>query len=408
MKRLVVDCPTGLAGDMLLAALLDLGVPRGVVEEPLRHLGLLDQLRLRVDEGRSGGLRGLRVTVTPLQSQPQERHWSELRGELERSPLQEPLRGKVLAVFALLAEAEAAVHGQAPEAVHFHELGALDTLVDVVGVCAALEHLACEELICACPPAGHGSVGTAHGRLPVPVPAVLELARRCGVPLAGSGDLPAGELLTPTGLALMAVHASRFGTSRGGWPEAVGVGLGHRVLDRPNLVRLWLEGQMSESQDGALPETVLVQECQLDDADGEAVAHLQACLRRAGALDVVCQPVQMKKGRSGVLVQALARPDRAAALRRIWFRESTTLGLREVVQQRWTLPRRERTVQTRLGPVRIKEAERPGGRTLKPEHDDLTALAEASGLPLAEVRRIALAACQPGTAEAEEALEEHP
>jgi len=373
---------------MLLAALLDLGVPRLVVEAPLRQLGLLDQLRLEVDEGRSGGLRGLRVSVTTLKPGPEERRWLELRRELENSSLQDGLRRKVLAVFTLLAEVEGRVHGINPEAVHFHELGALDTLVNVVGACAALEYLACNELICGSPPAGHGTVSTAHGRMPVPVPAVLELARRCSIPLAASGDLPPGELLTPTGLALMALHAQHFSAGLGYCPGAVGMGLGHRVLDRPNLVRLWLDEQADEP-DGMQQGVVLVQQCQLDDADGEALAHLQEALRRAGALEVFCQPIQMKKGRPGVMVHALARPDQAAELRRIWHADSSTLGIREMLQQRWTVPRQECRLETSLGPVRFKEAERPWGRSAKPEHDDLVALASRHGLPLSEVRRIA-------------------
>jgi uncharacterized protein (TIGR00299 family) protein len=390
VRRLFVDCPTGLAGDMLLAALFDLGVPRSVVERPLELLDLPRLLTIDVREARSGGLRGVRVSVSPTGAAAPVCPWGDLKRRIGGSALEPPLRERVLEVFALLAEVEGAVHGHAPEEVHFHEVGALDALVDVVGVCAALAHLACDAVICAPPPAGHGRVDTAHGPLPLPAPAVLELARRRAIPLAASGDLPAGELLTPTGLALMAVHADRFETGPAWRPVAVGVGLGHRRLDRPNLVRLWLEDTAAEPAAGR--ETVLLQQCQIDDASGEDLAHLQDTLRQAGALEVFCQPALMKKGRPGVLVSALVRPDQAAVSRRLFLDGSTTLGIRETLQQRWVLQRRSRTIETELGPVRFKETWRPGGCTAKPEHEDLAALSRASGRPLAAVRQLALAA----------------
>lgn len=204
MTLALIDCPTGLAGNMLLAALLDLGLPEAVLHEPLAALGLQGAYRLEIEERRSAGLRGLHLAVIGLEAEPPARQWSALRRLLEQAPLAEPLRRRVLAVFTLLAEAEAAVHGHPPERVHFHEVGAIDALVDVVGVCAGLLHFGVDRLICLPPPAGHGQVATAHGLLPVPVPAVLEIARRCRVPLASSEGLPAVELTTPTGLALAA------------------------------------------------------------------------------------------------------------------------------------------------------------------------------------------------------------
>ena len=173
MSLALVDCPTGLAGDMLLAALFDLGLPQEVVERPLQALGLAGLYRLDLQQSRSGGLRGLRLRVESLEPQPPHRHWRDLQRLLNEAPLEASLRTRVLAVFGLLADAEAAVHGHAPEAVHFHEVGALDALVDIVGVCAGLLHFEVERLICTVPPAGHGSVVTAHGRLPLPAPAVL-------------------------------------------------------------------------------------------------------------------------------------------------------------------------------------------------------------------------------------------
>jgi len=390
MTLALVDCPTGLAGDMLLAALFDLGLDEAVVHRPLQALGLAGRYRLECLEARSGGLRGLRLRVESLEPEPPHRHWRELRRLLAEAPLEEPLRRRVLAVFTLLAEAEAAVHGHAPEAVHFHEVGALDALVDIVGVCAGLLHFGVERLICGVPPAGHGSVLTAHGRLPLPAPAVLEIARRSGIPLAGSEDVPPAELTTPTGLALMACWAERFAPAPSALPERVGVGLGTRELDRPNLLRITLARPWSQAagpMQGERLEQVVIQQCQIDDASGEDLAFLIEALWGAGALEVFSQPVAMKKGRPGTLLTALASPPAAAALRQVWWLHSSSLGVRETLQPRWVLARSSRRVSTPLGEVGLKRALLPGGDArVKIEHADLAAIARRLDRPLVAVR----------------------
>ena len=383
----LLDCPTGLAGNMLLAALLDLGVPLAVIEEPLAALGLAGQFRLLLEERRSGGLRGLHLEVECLGGEPVPRRWRELQPLLAAAPLEPLLRQRVLAVFGLLAEAEAAVHGLAPEQVHFHELGAIDALVDIVGVCAGLRHLGVEELVCGVPPAGHGSVATAHGRLPLPAPAVLEIARRRGLPLATSIDFPPGELTTPTGLALAACWATRFGPPPAFLPLQVGVGLGSRSLDRPNLLRLTLA--QACSGEGEQAEPLLQQQAQIDDATAEDLAFLAEALRQAGAVEVFSQPIGMKKGRTGLLLTALAPPALAPALRRVWWSHGTSLGVREQLQQRWRLPRQEQRLDTTLGSVRIKQARLPDGRwRSKPEYEDLSELARQHHLSLEQVREV--------------------
>ena len=397
----VVDCPTGLAGNMLLAALFDLGLPEEVLHAPLAALELTGRYRLQLQERRSGGLRGLHLEVEPLESEPSHRHWGELRQRIAAAPLEPALREQVLAVFCLLAEAEASVHGHAPEEVHFHEVGAIDALVDVVGVCAGLRHFGVQQLVCGVPPAGHGSVQTAHGCLPLPAPAVLELARRRAVPLAASGDFPPAELTTPTGLAVMAVLAERFGPAPALLPTGVGVGLGSRTLDRPNLLRLvlaeptgWdLGGAAASEGDPASPhcEPLLQQQAQLDDASAEDLAFLIEELRGAGAVEVFSQPVQMKKGRPGTLITVLAHPEQAQPLREIWWRLGSSLGVRESLQQRWVLPREIVSLDTPWGPVRIKRSRRPDGTLLcKPEMDDLVELARRHALAPAALRRIVL------------------
>jgi hypothetical protein len=391
MGLALLDAPTGLAGNMLLAALLDLGLPEAQIHHPLAALGLADAYRLELEERRSGGLRGLHLAVGSLEPQPPHRHWGELRGQLQAAPWEPALKQRVLEVFGLLAQAEAAVHGHSPEQVHFHEVGALDALVDVVGVCAGLLHFGVEQLVCSPPPAGHGVVSTAHGTLPLPAPAVLELARLRAIPLASAEGFPPGELTTPTGLALAACWATRFGHAPTHVPQRVGVGLGSRQLDRPNLLRLTLAEALREGPQLNTPqqETVLMQQAQIDDATPEDLAFLSEELRRAGALEVFSQPIAMKKGRAAQLLTALVHPEQAEALRQVWWRQSTTLGLREQSQTRWVLPRRSLELATPLGPVRLKQARLPDGRwRSKPEHDDLLALARQHTLGIDQVRAI--------------------
>ena len=400
MTALFVDCPTGLAGDMLLAAFLDLGVPRAVIEAPLAALGLEQGYVLTVAEDRSAGLRGLRLSVEGLELEPPHRLWHDLRALIMEADWSEPLRARVLTVFKALAEAEAAVHGHPIEQVHFHEVGMIDALVDVVGVCAAVEHLAPEQIVCAVPPAGRGKTATAHGFLPVPVPAVLELARRHQICLEVGDDLPACELTTPTGLALMAVLAERFGQPPSLRIKAIGVGLGHRTLDRPNILRICeLDGfareRSEEEMAGLRWQPVVVQEAWIDDATPEDVAVFSDQLRDAGALDVVSEQVQMKKGRQGVSVKALVTAEQAPGLRVECFSQGTTLGLREHSHGRWLLPRRGGSCPTPWGSVRVKQVRRPQGiLTVKPEHDDLLRLSVETGHSLEELRREVLLASE--------------
>ena len=389
----LVDCPTGLAGNMLLAALFDLGLPAAVVEQPLAALGLEGAYRLQLEQRRSGGLRGQHLEVELLEASPPHRLWRELRQRIAAAPLEPLLQQRVLAVFERLAQAEGAVHGHGPDQVHFHEVGAVDALVDVVGVCAGLLHFGVEQLVCTPPPAGHGQVRTAHGLLPLPAPAVLELARGKAIPLASSEGFPAGELTTPTGLALMAELASRFGQAPPLRPRAVGIGLGSRALDRPNLLRLVLADR-ADGLDGAGArwEPLLQQQAQIDDATPEDLAFLQEQLRAAGALEVFSQPLQMKKGRPGTLITVLAAPELAEPLRQVWWQQGSSLGVREQLLQRWALPRQQLQLQTPWGPVRLKRSQRPDGSWLsKPEAEDLMELARRHQLPLAELRARVLA-----------------
>jgi len=393
MSALWIDAPTGLAGDMLLAALLDLGVDQAVVESPLAALGLAGRYRITQHEERSGGLRGVRVDVRGLEDQPPHRHWSGIRDQINAAALAPTLKQRVLAVFTRLAEAEASVHGTSVEAVHFHEVGAIDALVDVVGVCAAMDDLNPAEVVCSPLPAGTGTVATAHGLLPVPVPAVLELARRHRIPLLQGEGLPTGELVTPTGLALVSVLVDRFMAPEVLVAEKIGVGLGHRQLDRPNLVRLVLHTPQLDAVDAPRWESLIVQEAWIDDATPEEVAALANRLRDAGAIDVAVQPLLMKKGRSGQAVTALVRDGDAEQMRSLWLSAGSSIGLRERRQGRWVLPRRQGVLETPWGPLAAKQVRRPDGRcTVKAEAEALAALQASTGCGLDELRAAAAAA----------------
>jgi len=392
MHTLVVDCPTGLAGDMLLAASLDLGVPRQVITEPLAALGFGDAYRLVVKESTNGGLRGLQLDVEPTSPCSHHRHWRDLREQITAAPIAPLLKQRVLAVFGALAEAEAAVHGTSPDKVHFHEVGAIDSLVDVVGVCAAITHLAPQRLLCQPPPAGRGTVETAHGCLPVPVPAVLELARCHRVPLRSGPHLPGGELTTPTGLALMAVLADAFAEPQDLVVNGVGIGLGHRQLDRPNLLRLMQVQEMPRGDEAIGWQELVVQEAWIDDASAEDIAHLAESLRQAGALEVVTTPALMQKGRQGHALTALVLPDQALAVRDVWLRTSSSLGVRERRQGRWLLWRRSGLCPSPWGDIRVKQVRRPGGHTtLKVEHDELRRISLQEGVSVDHVRQVVLA-----------------
>ena len=396
MGSLVVDCPTGLAGDMLLAACLDLGLPLERIEQPLTALGLEGSYRLVVEERTNGGMRGLQLDVEPVAPTGGHRHWRDLRRQISEAPLEERLKQRVLAVFAALAEAEATVHGSDSDQVHFHEVGAIDSLVDVVGVCAAITALDPDRLLCLAPPAGRGTVQTEHGRLPVPVPAVLELARRYRVPLRSGPELPSGELTTPTGLALMAVLADGFEEPGDLLVEGIGIGLGHRELDRPNLLRV-LQVQELQPQKAAASaseavwQELVVQEAWIDDASAEDLADLAERLRAGGALEVVTESVLMQKARPGVAMTALLRPERATQLRQIWLSVGTTLGVRERRQGRWLLWRRVGVCPSPWGDVQVKQVRRPGGDTsLKVEHDELRRVSLQANVSLEQVRMAVL------------------
>ncbi len=392
MKSLFIDCPTGLSGDMLLAGLFDLGVPIEIIESQLSLIGIGQPYSLRLKETHSNGIRGLRVDVDVLEEDPPHRLWRDIKDLIGNSKLDINVRNNSLKVFELLAEAESNVHGQDINEVHFHELGAVDTLVDVIGVCSAIDYLKVSQIVCAQPPAGHGMVETSHGFLPVPAPAVLQMAKMHNIRLGFGRNTPKGELTTPTGLALMICLADFFELPCSLDLITIGIGLGHRELDRPNFLRMCLlEGlavkDLRQCNSEMKWQKLFSQEAWIDDSTPEDIAYFAEQLRGAGAIEVIANPIQMKKGRQGFSITALVYPDKVDLLRLKWFELGPTLGLREKSIGRWVLPRRIGICKTSLGEVKVKQVRRPGGNlTIKVEHDELVKLSLASGRSIEAIR----------------------
>jgi uncharacterized protein (TIGR00299 family) protein len=384
MRCAYFDCFSGAAGDMILAAMLDAGLDREALRAQILRLRL-PGVELAVETVRRGGLRGthLQVLASP-ETGHAHRHLPQILKIIAAAELPARAAERATRIFSRLAEAEATVHGVAVEQVHFHEVGAADAIVDIVGTCIGLELLGVERIICAPLPTGHGTVSCAHGVLPVPAPATAELLR--GIPLADC-DEP-GELTTPTGAAILTTLADAFGGLPAMRITSIGYGAGTREnQNRPNLLRLVL-GQLGNDpapQPGQ--ERVVVLETQIDDATGQAVAYATSRLLEAGALDAFTVPIVMKKGRPGQLLTVLCRPEDAAALEELLFRETTTFGVRRHECQRTVLERFHETVSTPFGPIRVKIGRRAGAVFQAwPEYEDCADAARSSGRPLREVQ----------------------
>ncbi|MBI4575750.1 MAG: nickel pincer cofactor biosynthesis protein LarC [Planctomycetes bacterium] len=374
---------------MLLGALLAVGVEPGALSAELGRLGL-EGWRLEVSRVHRGPVQAVHVDVVVggagPGALPPSPHLAEVEAILDASALRSPVRERARCVFRRLAAAEATVHGVGVEEVHFHEVGALDAIIDVVGTVAGFALLGVEELFASPVPLGRGTVGTAHGPLPVPAPATAELLR--GFPVeAGPCE---GELTTPTGAALLTTLASAFGPIPAMTLRAVGYGAGSAERDFPNVVRLLVGDAPEPAPAAAGVDRVRVLEFAVDDATGQALGHLLERCLEAGALDVYATGVTMKKSRPGVHVTILAPEDRADAVARVVFRETSTLGLRERWEVRRILERETVAVATPYGEVRLKLGRLTGETvTASPEYEDCRRLAAAAGVPLKEVQAAA-------------------
>lgn len=477
-KLVYLDCPTGIAGDMCLGALISAGVPLEYLTLELKKLGIEQEYRLRVESIHHNGQLATKVYVdllgdhkhehthvhdhshehehthghdhkSPSSIAPKSKHHDSIRHlpEIEQLIKNAGLPPRVsewsLAVFGKLADAEGAVHGIPRAQVHFHEVGATDAIVDIVGTCLGLDWLGIDHLYCSALPTGGGTVWAAHGRLPVPVPAVLKLWESRQVPIYHNGINR--ELVTPTGAALVTALASDFGVAPPMKLQRVGVGAGSLQLAIPNILRLWIgEGEVekvSPLQDliskpenlthqpragtEASPlvgkgkstskpdlETISVLQTQIDDLSPQAVGYVFEVLFKAGAVDVFTQAIGMKKSRPGVLLTVICHPLDMESCEMVLFRETTTLGVRRFTQQRRILSREMHWIKTQYGDVRVKVAwsssladpiytmpprhaigatpQRHAIANVQPEYEDCAELARANNLPWREVHQLAL------------------
>ncbi len=509
-KLAYLDCPTGLAGDMCLGALVHAGVPLDYIVQQLRRLSVGQEFELRVESVLRNGQAATKVHVellkavgmvdppnweagvdphytfvheqshaatqadsthtttgaiahshthshTHSQTHPHPkgaeaahthtRTLADIAALIRAGNLPAQVEAWSLAIFQQLAEAEGTVHGKAADQIHFHEVGATDALVDVVGTCLGLDWLGIEAIYCSALPVGGGTLWAAHGRIPVPAPAVLKLFEMRHVPIYSNGI--ERELVTPTGAAIATTLAHDFGAPPPMRLQGIGLGAGSRDLQIPNILRLWIgesdeprgdrtrtalpphahphpispEPQSSDRSDTIIdtaitdssselnadsgpdpgpasqesaataPQTVVVLETQIDDVTPQAIAYATATLLSQGALDVFTQPVTMKKSRLGTLITVICQPDQADTCERILFRETTTLGIRRSVQQRTILERAIQSVHLPYGTVRVKVAKHPNSGELlnaHPEYDDCAQLAQATQMPWLTIHRDAL------------------
>jgi uncharacterized protein (TIGR00299 family) protein len=386
-RILFFDAPSGIAGDMVIAALVDLGVPARVIEESVARLGLTG-FHLHFGTRERSGIIATSFDVHVEGRQP-ERTWGEIRRILEKAKLAPGIARRAIATFERLAASEARVHRMPIDEVHFHEVGGVDAIVDVVGSAAALDYLGARVIVSPLP-MGHGRVKARHGILPLPAPAVVECLR--GFETYDGGI--AFELVTPTGAAIVGAHA----TASMRWPSMKplrsGWGAGTADLaDRPNLLRAVLGEPVTSSRGASEAAPYVVLEANLDDATGELIGHCIEALLEAGALDAWTVPLTMKKGRPGLLLGALTDAVRADAIARIMIRESTTLGVRRHEVHRLERPRHMESVTTPFGAIPVKVAGGPfGPPQRKPELDACIAAAHEHGVPLKDVITAALVA----------------
>jgi uncharacterized protein (TIGR00299 family) protein len=393
-----LDCSSGASGDMLLGALVDLGLPLDALRGELSKLPLKGY-RIDAHKVHRSGLHATKVDV--VTEEPGHAHGHEHRHQhdhgplhrglreildlLDKSALEAPVKERSARLFRRLAEAEATVHGTSPEEVHFHEVGAVDAIVDIVGGVIGLTWLHADRVVASPLNVGTGTVAMSHGVFAVPPPATALLVQ--GVPVYGAGE---GELLTPTGALLVTGHATAYGPLPALRSEGVGHGAGSRdTPGRPNVLRLIV----GEEAEAAMAQKVVVLEAEMDDLSPQLCGPLLEKLFAAGALDVYYTAIQMKKGRPGILVTALVEPGRREAAEEVFFAETTTLGVRRQEWERTVLDREIVTVETPYGAVGVKVGRR-GGRvySAQPEFDDCQRVAAERGVAVKEVWAAAVAA----------------
>jgi len=377
----------------LLGAFYDLGVPKKVIEQPLIDLGLKDLYQLEFEDSKSCSIRGIKTKVENIDCSPIKRTWKSIKELLLSSHLEDKLKKIIYEVFESLATAEGKVHGIKSDDVHFHEIGAIDSLVDIIGVCAALNYLNPKRVYCNEPMLGKGFIKTEHGKLSVPPPAVIELIRQKNINVLSSFDSIEGELSTPTGIALLSNLVAYLQPPSKYSIHSYGVGIGNLKFSFPNLVRVYkiisFEDSSLNEQISPKCEEISIQEAWIDDQTPEDISNFVEKLRIEGAYDVSYQAINMKKNRIGFSIQAILPIEKKEFFRRLWFDYSNTIGVRERIQSRWILLRRRGECSTPFGNIKVKQTMKPDGSiTMKPENDEVMRLKIAHKKSSDEIRKI--------------------
>tara|TARA_B100000579_G_scaffold292054_1_gene242596 strand:- start:146 stop:1375 length:1230 start_codon:yes stop_codon:yes gene_type:complete len=390
MKSIFIDCSLGISGDMLVSAFFDLGVPKSVFLDNLINLKIDKYYNLNFKESDSEGIKGIVYTKKEIQLKELGRSFNDIKTFLLCSSLNDYVKKKSIKVFETLAESEAIVHGTEILDVHFHELASIDSIIDIVNVCSAIDFLKPENIYFSDPPAGKGVVSTSHGLLPVPVPTVLEIAKQKEIPLILFEDKYLGEITTPTGIALIATFSDKVAQNCNINIKKIGIGLGQKHISRPNFLRVMLMDKNDNytANDKPVYQSLISQEAWIDDSTPEDIAMLIERLRSAGAIDVISHSIDMKKNRKGICIKAIVDPEHKTLLREIWLNYSTTIGLRENKINRWVLPRRIGKYKTKFGEITFKQVMRPNGKiSLKIEHKDLAEISLNNGMSIEEIRQ---------------------
>jgi uncharacterized protein (TIGR00299 family) protein len=378
---LYFDCFSGISGDMTVGALIDLGVPVEWLAKNLKSLFPGKRLRLETETTSRNGIRAVNFTVHEGDSAP-ARDYAAIRSLLSGSSLPQRATTAAGQIFEAIARAESRIHGVDLDHVHFHEVGGVDAIVDIVGTALCFDYLSVRRAVFSPLPLGSGFVTCSHGRLPVPAPATVEIL--AGVPVTGS-DLQ-GELVTPTGAAIAATLADHFGTLPDMRIEATGYGAGDRDLaPHPNLLRI-LSGRFSDEPAATADDRICQLETAIDDMNPEIFSYAMERLFEEGAIDVCWFPVYMKKNRPGTMVQVICHPDDTRSLAHVLLSETTSIGVRFQKLDRMVLPRKQSTRDTRFGPVTVKTIGTPDGKTRwTPEYETCKGIAKQYGLSLRDV-----------------------
>jgi len=388
MRIAYFDCFSGISGNMILGGLLDLGVPQDVLEKHLKKLRL-EAFDIVPSPGERAHLRGTHVSVKPKGASTRERNFREIKELIEESSLKQAVKRRSVEAFRRLAEVEGRIHQKEPEEVQFHEVGALDSIVDILGAFVGIDYLGVDAVYASRIPLGSGMIVSRHGMLPVPVPATVELLK--GVPVYDSNV--EGELVTPTGAACLTTLTAQFGKLPDMEIEKVGYGLGDRDLgDIPNVLRILL----GRARPSLLQDRVMVVETDIDDMNPEFFEPLMDKLFATGALDVSFIPIQRKKNRPGVTVRTICDESCRGAVVETILQESTSIGVRYFTVQREKLARRIELVETPFGSVRVKVSQNREGRIhhVSPEYEDCRRLALETEIPIREVYQEAVLAAK--------------